>query len=203
MRAAPSCQFHRRKPPLPHHQIVSIHPKHRPRCVSNMAPKTSTQKSLSFRAQSKPKSSLSASAKDQLKPKSGFKPTVRTPVKSTSPPLVKQSTNTAAKDEADAAREELDVDDPRWDGVWRRAKRAMNVPPSKSVHIDHEDRIQQTLRVFDLDPNFGPCIGLSRLERWQRAKDLDLDPPQEIHDILTTKQGNSIHKENVFSSHGL
>lgn len=169
-----------------------------------MAPKASTQKSLSFKAQSKPKSTFSSSAKDQIKAKSNLKAT-STPQKPITSTLRKASpTATAVKeDAADAKRENLDVDDPRWDGVWRKTKKTMNVPPSKSVHIDHESRIQQILRVFDLDPNYGPCMGMSRLERWQRAKDLDLDPPQEIHDILTTKQGVKEHKENVFTAHGL
>ncbi|SPO21119.1 related to DNA polymerase delta subunit 4 [Ustilago trichophora] len=164
-----------------------------------MAPKASTQKSLSFKAQSKPKSTFSASAKDQLKVKS-------TPTKPLTSTLRKPSPTTPAaakENESDSTRESLDVDDPRWDGVWRKAKKTMNVPPSKSVHIDHENRIQQILRVFDLDPNYGPCMGMSRLERWQRAKDLDLDPPQEIHDILITKEGVKYHKENVFTAHGL
>lgn len=167
-----------------------------------MPPKGSTQKSLSFKAQSKPKSTFSSSAKDQLKAKSTLKSTPVKPITST---LRKPSPPKAATkdDEADSKRENLDVDDPRWDAVWRKTKKTMNVPPSKAIHIDHEDRVQQILRVFDLDPNYGPCMGMSRLERWQRAKDLDLDPPQEIHDILTTKQGVQEHKENVFVAHGL
>lgn len=174
-----------------------------------MPPKGSTQRPLSFRAQSKPKSTFSASAKDQLKGKTNLKatPTTSTPTKPLTASLARKpsptSATTTAQDEEDAKRPELDVDDARWDGLWRKTKRTVNVPPSKSVHIDHENRIQQILRVFDLDPNYGPCMGMSRLERWQRAKQLDLDPPQEIHDILTTKQGVKEYKENVFVAHGL
>jgi DNA polymerase delta subunit 4 len=40
------------------------------------------------------------------------------------------------------------------------------------------------LRKFDLDVQFGPCSGLSRRERWLRAKELGLTPPQNILDIL-------------------
>lgn len=167
-----------------------------------MAPKTATQKSLSFKAQSKPKSSFSASAKDQIKAKSTLKST-STPTKPLTTSLRKSPPQSTTKDESNSKRAPLDVDDPRWDALWRKTKKTINVPPSKSVHIDHEDRVHQILRVFDLDPNYGPCMGMSRLERWQRAKDLDLDPPQEVYDILTTKQGVSEHKENVFTSHGL
>eukprot|EP00210_Caulerpa_lentillifera_P001719 g1652.t1 len=47
---------------------------------------------------------------------------------------------------------------------------------------DDEDKI---LKTFDLDMKFGACIGISRLERWERAKKFGLDPPTEIKKILT------------------
>jgi DNA polymerase delta subunit 4 len=40
------------------------------------------------------------------------------------------------------------------------------------------------LRKFDLQSEFGPCVGLSRLERWQRAQRLGKHPPCEVHEIL-------------------
>ncbi|KAG8591076.1 hypothetical protein GDO81_000002 [Engystomops pustulosus] len=38
---------------------------------------------------------------------------------------------------------------------------------------------------FDLDWRFGPCTGITRLERWRRAEELGLTPPKNIRDILT------------------
>ena len=40
------------------------------------------------------------------------------------------------------------------------------------------------LRKFDLDYSYGPCGGLSRKARWQRAQHMQLNPPQHIWDIL-------------------
>ncbi|XP_069812077.1 DNA polymerase delta subunit 4-like, partial [Dendropsophus ebraccatus] len=37
---------------------------------------------------------------------------------------------------------------------------------------------------FDLDWRYGPCTGITRLERWQRAEELGLTPPKHIKDIL-------------------
>ncbi|KAM9326245.1 DNA polymerase delta subunit 4 [Gastrophryne carolinensis] len=37
---------------------------------------------------------------------------------------------------------------------------------------------------FDLNFHFGPCTGITRMERWQRAQDLGLMPPQDIKQIL-------------------
>ncbi|KAI9017387.1 DNA polymerase delta, subunit 4-domain-containing protein [Gaertneriomyces semiglobifer] len=41
------------------------------------------------------------------------------------------------------------------------------------------------LRDFDLNYGYGPCVGLSRLERWKRAKKLDLNPPENVGAVLT------------------
>ncbi|XP_028396560.1 DNA polymerase delta subunit 4-like [Dendronephthya gigantea] len=40
------------------------------------------------------------------------------------------------------------------------------------------------LRNFDLRCEFGPCIGISRLERWTRAETYDLNPPEEVKKII-------------------
>ncbi|XP_061736825.1 DNA polymerase delta subunit 4 isoform X1 [Nerophis ophidion] len=47
---------------------------------------------------------------------------------------------------------------------------------------------QQKLQQFDLDWRFGPSTGISRLQRWERAKVHGLDPPEEIRDLLIQNQ---------------
>eukprot|EP00891_Asterochloris_glomerata_P006706 jgi/Astpho2/6706/e_gw1.00102.62.1_t len=44
------------------------------------------------------------------------------------------------------------------------------------------------LRAFDLTSSFGPCTGMSRRERWQRADKLGLQPPREVLHILDALQ---------------
>ena len=70
---------------------------------------------------------------------------------------------------------------------------------STLVHGDREDNVSQILRAFDLyvlssitdshylypcglhrNYDYGPCIGVSRLERWERAHLLGLNPPPEV-----------------------
>ena len=46
-----------------------------------------------------------------------------------------------------------------------------------------------TLKQFDLNPRYGPSIGLSRLARWERAEALNLSPPEEIYGIITSDPG--------------
>ncbi|PFX29653.1 DNA polymerase delta subunit 4-like [Stylophora pistillata] len=40
------------------------------------------------------------------------------------------------------------------------------------------------LKEFDLDSEFGPCIGITRLQRWERAKEYGLFPPEEVKEII-------------------
>lgn len=49
-----------------------------------------------------------------------------------------------------------------------------------SVHFEDQPKIYQMLRVFDNTCEFGPCVGMTRLERWERAQALGLNPPPEV-----------------------
>ncbi|KAF9439371.1 hypothetical protein BGZ76_000032 [Entomortierella beljakovae] len=51
----------------------------------------------------------------------------------------------------------------------------------------HQGDIPETekiLRQFDLASKYGPCTELTRLERWDRAFELGLNPPREIKDMI-------------------
>lgn len=41
------------------------------------------------------------------------------------------------------------------------------------------------LRAFDLSSKYGPCVGISRLERWERAEKYGKKPPAEVKKLLT------------------
>ncbi|KAJ7040746.1 DNA polymerase delta, subunit 4-domain-containing protein [Mycena alexandri] len=84
---------------------------------------------------------------------------------------------------------ELNENDSRWRTYMStvRAKRGH----LKLIHAEEQDKFHDILRVFDLSYEYGPCVGVSRLERWERASALGLDPPVEVHDILTTRQGTN------------
>jgi len=44
------------------------------------------------------------------------------------------------------------------------------------------------LRKFDMDPKFGPCVGLSRMDRWNRASRLGLDPPAYLLELMDGRE---------------
>lgn len=54
-------------------------------------------------------------------------------------------------------------------------------PLTAAVHPGPGDtKIHEILRVFDLTAKYGPCAGMTRLERWNRAKRWGLDPPEDV-----------------------
>lgn len=46
------------------------------------------------------------------------------------------------------------------------------------------EQLEDELRLFDLNPAWGPFVGIDRISRWYRASRLDLGPPQRVLDIL-------------------
>jgi hypothetical protein len=46
---------------------------------------------------------------------------------------------------------------------------------------EHE---QQLLHRFDLNPSLGPCMSISRSQRWLRAHRLGKQPPREVMDVI-------------------
>ncbi|CAO3635225.1 unnamed protein product [Cunninghamella echinulata] len=60
----------------------------------------------------------------------------------------------------------------------------LSSPKLIEIHQDHLSSIDKMLRSFDLDYKYGPCIGMSRLDRWERAFYLGLNPPNRIKNIL-------------------
>ncbi|XP_070684113.1 DNA polymerase delta subunit 4 [Pempheris klunzingeri] len=67
----------------------------------------------------------------------------------------------------------------------KREKTPPPSPPEREAESDaaREEELQK-LRQFDLDWRFGPCTGISRMQRWERAKLHGLNPPEEIRYLL-------------------
>ncbi|KAL1927426.1 hypothetical protein VTP01DRAFT_3663 [Rhizomucor pusillus] len=76
-----------------------------------------------------------------------------------------------------------------------RKKKRLTGPRPIRIHQEHLSEQDILLRQFDLDYKFGPCVGLTRLERWERAEQLGLNPPEEIKRII---QANPTENESLF-----
>jgi len=61
------------------------------------------------------------------------------------------------------------------------------------------DRDERTLREFDLMSKFGPVSGITRLQRWERAEELGLSPPESVRRLILKYGENTNMNEHVFS----
>ncbi|KAJ8547127.1 hypothetical protein K7X08_010713 [Anisodus acutangulus] len=53
---------------------------------------------------------------------------------------------------------------------------------------DNYDQNEEVLRQFDMNMVYGPCLGMSRLDRWERAKKLGLNPPTDVERLLRSSK---------------
>ena len=60
------------------------------------------------------------------------------------------------------------------------------------------ERDARALKTFDLTSAFGPCVGLTRVERWDRAASLGLDPPKVVLEILQRRPTTTAWRECVW-----
>ncbi|XP_036241065.1 DNA polymerase delta subunit 4 [Molothrus ater] len=65
----------------------------------------------------------------------------------------------------------------------RECPRAPSQPPP-------DPALMEMLRRFDLSWEYGPCSGITRLQRWERAQELGLSPPGPIRDALLEHRDN-------------
>uniref|UniRef100_UPI0037E8A361 DNA polymerase delta subunit 4 n=1 Tax=Semicossyphus pulcher TaxID=241346 RepID=UPI0037E8A361 len=88
----------------------------------------------------------------------------------------------------------------------KREKRPSPPPPPPQKEAEtksvREEELQQ-LRQFDLDWRFGPCTGISRLQRWERAKLHGLNPPEEIRDLLLLTDTDPEYNQSLWSEYPL
>jgi hypothetical protein len=74
------------------------------------------------------------------------------------------------------------------------AKSASQQPASSSPLSP--DEIETELTKYDLTSEFGPLSGLTRLERWERAETMGLQPPPVVKKLILEHGGSNQH---VFS----
>ncbi|XP_053142954.1 DNA polymerase delta subunit 4 [Hemicordylus capensis] len=73
-----------------------------------------------------------------------------------------------------------------------KKSKVVQSPPHDTVTVQPEsiqqDAIQpeqlETLKQFDLSWEYGPCTGITRLQRWERANLLGLNPPASVQALL-------------------
>lgn len=84
---------------------------------------------------------------------------------------------------------ELNPNDPKYASELKK-ETAIKKSIAPDVHPAVTDDAEKILKNFDFTMDFGPVVGVSRLERWERASKLGLKPPAIVKEILDTRQGH-------------
>lgn len=96
-------------------------------------------------------------------------------------------------DALDPVREKAaKVSDAQIRKYWKAEEDARLAP---RVHQQSVPLHEKILRHFDLSSQYGPCIGIERLRRWERASTLDLDPPIEVLAVLLREEAMGEKRE--------
>ncbi|XP_010889917.1 DNA polymerase delta subunit 4 [Esox lucius] len=90
----------------------------------------------------------------------------------------------------------------------KREKREKTAPTPPQLDVEPlpltaKEKELQELRQFDQDWQFGPCTGISRLERWERASHHGLNPPEEIREMLLSRETDPDYTHCLWSAYPL
>lgn len=86
------------------------------------------------------------------------------------------------------------VKDAQIKRYWQ-AKEAARLAPR--VHQKDLSLWEKVLREFDVSSKYGPSIGISRTQRWERAHDLGMNPPIEVLAVLLKGEDQKAGRQGV------
>jgi DNA polymerase delta subunit 4 len=76
-------------------------------------------------------------------------------------------------------------------------------PPAEAALPGLTEAEEKELCRFDLTFKYGPCVGLSRAERWVRAQALGLEPPPRVYELLDRVPADSKSAQSLLSAYAL
>ncbi|XP_056136251.1 DNA polymerase delta subunit 4 [Lampris incognitus] len=86
----------------------------------------------------------------------------------------------------------------------KREKRSPSpVKEAETGPVTEREEELQKLKEFDLDWRYGPCTGISRLQRWERAKLHGLNPPEDIRDLLPCTNTDPQYTQSLWNDYPL
>ncbi|XP_075358040.1 DNA polymerase delta subunit 4 [Mycteria americana] len=71
-----------------------------------------------------------------------------------------------------------------------RARPRVPPPAEEPPAAPPDPALLEMLRRFDLAWEYGPCTGITRLQRWERAQALGLSPPAPVREALLEHRDN-------------
>ncbi|KAH7347698.1 DNA polymerase delta, subunit 4-domain-containing protein [Plectosphaerella cucumerina] len=114
---------------------------------------------------------------------------------------IKETQPEPVKSEADVRAEA--VSEKQIVKYWKDIE-ALRIAPR--VHVDDLSVGEKVLRYFDVSSQYGPCVGIQRVKRWQRAERLGLNPPIEVLAVILQEEqkGNAktqtAHMDEILNS---
>ncbi|KAK4238923.1 DNA polymerase delta subunit 4 [Achaetomium macrosporum] len=94
----------------------------------------------------------------------------------------------AVQDKSEAELQAEKITDKAIERYWDRIEASRS---ARAVHRKHTEGLttgEKVLRYFDVSSQYGPCIGITRIKRWQRAQRLGLNPPIEVLAVLLKEE---------------
>ncbi|KAI1813027.1 hypothetical protein GGS20DRAFT_500727 [Poronia punctata] len=95
------------------------------------------------------------------------------------------------------------ITDRQINQYWHKLERERR---TKRVHQEGLTMAEKILRLWDVSNQYGPCVGMTRLKRWERAERLGLHPPAEVLAVLMreeekgTKGIERAHMDDILNS---
>nr|CAG8491087.1 12081_t:CDS:2 [Entrophospora candida] len=75
-----------------------------------------------------------------------------------------------------------------------RSSSSYSVGPKLVLHYDNLSEENKFLIAFDLNYKFGPCVGITRLQRWDRANKHGLQPPAQVKELLSGTRAPNLNE---------
>ncbi|KAL7959743.1 DNA polymerase delta, subunit 4 domain-containing protein [Trichoderma compactum] len=100
-----------------------------------------------------------------------------------------ESVTEKAPEKTEAELKAEKITDAQIKSYWKAIEKVRKAP---RVHQEDLDLGEKVLRYFDVSSQYGPCIGITRVKRWQRAERLGMKPPIEVLAVLLKEE----NKEN-------
>uniref|UniRef100_A0A0B7APU6 DNA polymerase delta subunit 4 n=1 Tax=Arion vulgaris TaxID=1028688 RepID=A0A0B7APU6_9EUPU len=73
-------------------------------------------------------------------------------------------------------------------------------PAQRQLDVQKERELI-VLKKFDLILEYGPCIGITRMERWERANKHGLNPPVEVKNIISGHKDDEVYTECLWNDY--
>ncbi|EOO00459.1 putative dna polymerase delta protein [Phaeoacremonium minimum UCRPA7] len=106
------------------------------------------------------------------------------------PAEVEEDEAPAVPEKSEAEVKALKITDAQVKRYWNNLEAQRK---AKRVHQEDLTVSEKVLRYFDVSSQYGPCIGITRMKRWQRAEKLGLNPPIEVLAVLLKEEAKGTH----------